>query len=79
MTEHLCAKQNIKKSVSGVALLALAAVVEDGVTAEEIMTACVSLQQIQDVAYVAAHKIGWHDLGVLSPNTMPTGLSKLLV
>ena len=79
MTEHLCAKQKIKKSVPGVALLALVAIVEDGLTPDEIMTACVSLQQIQDIGYVAAHEIGWHDLGVLSPNAMPTGLSKLLV
>lgn len=78
MTEHLCAKLDIRKNAPGVALMALAGVMEREVTFDEIMDSCVSLQQGQDVAYTAAHKIGWHDFGTVSPAGLPIGLVALL-
>jgi hypothetical protein len=78
MTEHLCAKHNVKQSSPGVALAAIAGVMAGAVTFDEIMESCASFQQGQGSTFISAHQVGWRDLGTLSPSALPAGLSQLL-
>jgi hypothetical protein len=78
MTGHVCAKLKLRKNEALIALMSLAQLTSGTVKPDDMFNMLTVLQEAEDADYFRAHKVGWHDLGMLSPAGFPTGLEALI-
>ena len=78
MAGHVCAKFNVRKSEPGIALMVLGELTAGALRPDDLFNMLVVVQTSNYDDYSRAHKVGWHDLGTLSPDGLPTGLEALI-